>query len=182
MERTEGIEQLLSAHPFFRDMSGTARGLIAGCSSNQVFQDGQHILKEGDPADTFYLLRHGGVALEIHIPARPPLVIETLQDGDILGWSWLVPPYVVRFDARAIGLVRCLSVDGKCLRAKCEADSALGYEFYKHFLPVMAERLTATRLQMIDIYGHPQEYAASPAGFSEESMAPAKPSPGEPAQ
>jgi CRP/FNR family cyclic AMP-dependent transcriptional regulator len=177
MESLEGLERLLAQHPFFKDMRASTRELIAGCASNCVFRDGDRILKEGDAADSFYLLRHGAVALEIHVPARSPLVIETLSDGDVLGWSWLVPPYRVRFDARAIGLVRALRINGRCLREKCEQDSDLGYELYKQVIPVIVDRLTAARLQMVDIYGHPTDYANHEPGLAAPSSPPAKPSP-----
>lgn len=176
MAPIEGLERTLAQHPFFKDMSERARGLIAGCASNRVFHDGDYIMKEGDPAGTFFLVRHGAVALEVHVPGRRPLVIETLGDGEVLGWSWLLPPYRVRFDARAVGLVRALGIDGKCLRGKCEEDCALGFEFYQHFLPVVVDRLTAARLQMIDMYGHPGAYAESESPPAVPS-APAKPSP-----
>jgi len=150
---------------------------MAGCAENRVFRDGERMLREGDPADVFFLVRRGAVALEIHVPGHDPLVIETLGDGDVLGWSWLVPPYRVRFDARAIGLVRTLSVNGKCLREKCEEDCALGYEFYRQLLPVVVDRLTAARLQMMDMYGHPNEYVGTSGRFAPESEGPAKPYP-----
>lgn len=176
MAQIEGLERILAEHPFFRDMSEHTRELIVGCTANQVFHDGASILREGDPADQFFVVRHGTVALEVHLPGRPPLVIETLGDGDVLGWSWLVPPYRVRLDARAVGLVRLLRVDARCLRAKCEEDCPLAYELYRHFLPVVAERLTAARLQLLDMYGHPGEYAEA-ATLSQTPVAPAKPSP-----
>lgn len=173
------LQDILAQHPFFQSMRQSTRELIAGCTSNRVFHDAERVLKEGEAADTFYLLRHGSIALEIHVPAQAPLVIETLSDGDILGWSWLAPPYRVRFDARAIGLVRALSVDGRCLREKCEQDSDLGYDLYKHFMPVIVDRLTASRLQMIDIYGHPNDYAERQNETQSHlaSSTPAKPSP-----
>ena len=177
MGQIEGLERKLAEHPFFKDMSERARELVAGCASNRVFHDGERILKDGDPADTFFMLRHGAVALEINDPAREPVVVETLGAGEILGWSWLVPPYRVRFDARAVGLVRTLAIDAKCLREKCEEDCALGYEFYKHFFPIVAARLTATRLQMMDMYGHPSEYADTPRPVSAAPAGPAKPAP-----
>ena len=85
----------------------------------------------------------------------------------------------MRFDARAVGLVRSIAIDGKCLRGKCDEDCALGYEFYKHFLPVVADRLTAARLQMMDIYGHPTAYAPTAEPVSEQASPPAKPGPGD---
>ncbi len=179
MGETEGLDRILAEHPFFSDMSERARGLIAGCAANRVFHDGDHLLRQSDPADTFYLIRHGTVSVQINVPGRAPLVIETLEGGDVLGWSWLVPPYRVSFDARAVGLVRSLSIDAKCLRGKCEDDFALGYEFYKHFLPVVVARITAARLQLVDMYGYPDAYAQSPARLSDETTPPAKPSPGD---
>ena len=177
MTQIEGIEVVLAEHPFFKTMSETARGLVAGCTANKVFHDGERIFKEGEPADIFYLVRRGAVALEVHVPGKRPLVIDTIGDGDILGWSWLVPPYRTRFDARAVGLVRTLAINAKCLRGKCEEDCMLGYEFYKHFVPVMADRLTATRLQLVDMYGHPSEYASAETAFTGHISSPAKPAP-----
>ena len=82
-----------------------------------------------------------------------PIVFETLQDGDIVGASWLVPPYRWMFDARAVGLTRAIGMDAACLRGKCEADHHLGYEMMKRFLPILVGRLHATRLQILDVYG-----------------------------
>jgi len=181
MATIEGLDRMLAGHPFFEDMSERARGLIAGCAANRVFHRGEHLLREGDPADVFYLLRHGSVAIELHAPGRSALVLETLRDGEVIGWSWLVPPYRTQFDARAIGLVRALSINGKCLRDKCAEDSSLGYEFLSRFARLLAERLTATRLQLLDLYGHPSDYAARPAERPLEApTSPAKPGPSGP--
>lgn len=177
MVQIEGLEHLLAEHLFFRDMSQHARDLIAGCAANRVFHDGERLLREGDPADVFYLVRHGAVAVEVQAPGRRPLVLETLSDGEVLGWSWLVPPYRVQFDGRAVGLVRALAIDARCLRGKCEEDPVLGYEFLSHFARVMAERLTAARLQMLDIYGHPDDYMDTQPAYEAAPTAPAKPSP-----
>ena len=177
MGTPEGLERTLEEHPFFREMSVAARRLIAGCASHVVFRDGDRIYREGDPADKFFLVRHGSIAVEVALPGRKPLVIETLDDGEVLGWSWLVPPYRIRFDARAVGLVRVLSIDGRCLRTKCEEDHELGYEFYRRFLSVIVARLEAARLQMLDMYGHPSAYAEAESEIVEAPSAPAKPSP-----
>jgi len=177
MVEIDTLEKTLAEHPFFHDMSERARKLIAGCAAHVVFHDGKRLYREGDPADSFYLLRHGCVALEVHVPGRPPLVIETLGAGEVLGWSWLVPPYRCRFTARAVGLVRAFGIDGRCLRGKCEEDHDLGYEFYRHFLPLVVDRLSAARMQMIDIYGHPGAYADSEVENPLPATPPAKPSP-----
>ena len=94
------------------------------------------------------------MALETYVPQRGALRLETLHAGDVLGWSWLVPPHRTMFDARASGTVRSLAFDGRCLRAKCEQDQALGYDLLTRFVTVLAERLQSARLQLLDVYGH----------------------------
>ena len=127
--------------------------IIVGCAKNERFAAAQVIAHEGEPADRFYLIREGLVALELMVPKRGFTTLQTIGDGDILGWSWLLPPYRWRFGARTVRPTRALSFDGKCLRGKCEEDHDLGYELLKRFASVTAERLEATRLQLMDLYG-----------------------------
>ena len=89
------------------------------------------------PADQLYLIRHGRVALEVGAPGRGALTIQTLGEGEIVGVSSLIPPYRWTSDARALDLVRAISMDATCLRNKCEADHNLGYEVMKRFVPVL---------------------------------------------
>jgi CRP-like cAMP-binding protein len=117
------------------------------------FDAGQFIFREGEEAHQFYIIRGGKVALEIFSPERGSIIIDTLESGEVLGWSWLVPPYQWRFDARASELTRAIALDGKCLRKKCEQHHDLGYELLKRFADIMAQRLDATRLQLMDMYG-----------------------------
>ncbi len=147
------LEPILAAHPFFQDLDPRHLQLIVGCASNVRFDAGQFIFREGEAANQFYLLRHGTVRLEIFVPERGPLIVQTLGAGDVLGWSWLFPPYRWHFDARAATLVRAIALDGTCLRTKCEDDHDLGYALVKRFAHVMMQRLQATRLQLLDIYG-----------------------------
>lgn len=151
--KIEGLDQLLEQHPFFQNMDANLRQIIIGCAANESFAAGTDIFREGQAADKFYLLRHGSVALEIHIPGREPLIVDTIHEGEILGWSWLIPPHRWMLDARAVQLTRAVSLDAKCLRGKMENDHDLGYELYRRFMPVLAKRLLAGRLQMIDMYG-----------------------------
>ena len=148
----ETLERILIEHPFFSGIKEEYMELLVGCASNTRFEAGQFILREGEDADKFYLLRQGKVALEIYSPERGSVNIQTLQDGDILGWSWLVPPYKWRFDARAMELTRAIALDAKCLREKCERDHDLGYELLKRFSQVMTQHLTASRLQALNVY------------------------------
>jgi len=148
----ETLERILIEHPFFAGMKEEHMDLLVGCASNVRFDAGQFILREGQEANNFYLLRQGKVALDVYAPERGGITIQTLGAGDILGWSWLVPPYRWRFDARAVDLTRAIALDGKCLRQKCENDCCLGYELLKRFTQVMVEHLTATRLQLLNVY------------------------------
>jgi CRP-like cAMP-binding protein len=149
----DNLEGTLSEHPFFKDLNADILKLVVGCASNVRFEKGDFIFREGEEADQFYLIRHGSVGLEIFSPSRGALEIQTLDEGDILGWSWLIPPYEARFDARAKELTRAIALDGKCLRAKCEDDHNLGYELLKRFSSIVGQRLDATRVQLLDIYG-----------------------------
>ncbi len=148
------IEQLLAETAAFDGMSPDQLALIAGCAQNRVFDDGEYLMREGEPADSFYVLRVGRVALEIFVPQRGAVTIETIDDGGLLGWSWLVPPYRVHLDARALGSAHVVAFDASCLRGKSDDDPALGYELMRRFIPVIVERLQATRVRMLDVYGN----------------------------
>lgn len=148
----EGLERIIREHPFFSGIEDAFLKLVSGCAKNARFEPAQYLFHEGDPADQFYLIRHGRVAIEVGAPGRTH-TIQTLGEGEIVGVSWLIPPYRWSYDARALELTRALSIDAACLRAKCESDHDLGYEMMKRFVPVLIQRLQATRLQALDIYG-----------------------------
>src|SRR5262245_39587933 len=147
------IDALLAEHPFFKDLKDSYRALIAGCGKNVRFESGRLLAKTEDPANEFFAIRHGRVSIELHSPERGPLILQTIEAGDILGWSWLFPPYRWTFDVRALEEVRAVSFDGECLRGKCERDPAMGYDFMKRFAQVFMRRLQAARLQLLDLYG-----------------------------
>lgn len=149
----ETLERYLAEHKFFENLPKRDLNLLVSCASNVRFDAGKYIFREGESADKFYLIRHGKVAIEIAGPGVGPIIVDTLDEGDVLGWSWLIPPYRWRFDARAIELTRAIALDGACLRSKCEQDHDLGYELLKRFTLVMAARVEATRLQLLDLYG-----------------------------
>ena len=137
----EGLERIVLEHPFFAGLGPGFGAAISGCARNLRFASDQYLFREDEPANEFYLVRHGTVALELHSPGQPVIVIATLREGDILDSAWLVPPY------------RCSRVNARCLRDECEADHDLGYELMKRFVGAMGERLRATRLQVLDVYG-----------------------------
>ena len=141
--------------PVFAGLDARFAEQLAGCAATAGFAPGQPVFREGTPADVFYVIRRGRIALELFVPGRGSLTIETLEPGEVVGWSWLFPPYVWHFDARAVSAVRAVAVDGACLRGKCDDDPALGYELMRRFSAVMIERLQATRLRLLDLYGRP---------------------------
>ena len=147
------VEQLLAGVPALAALSEEHRGVIAGCARNRTFEAETYLLREGEPADVFFVIRRGLVALETFAPQRGPLTLQSLHDSDLLGWSWLVPPYRVAFDARALVRTHTVCFDAACLRGKCEHDAALGYDLLKLFAAVIVARLQNTRMQLLDVYG-----------------------------
>jgi len=149
------LEPILAKHPFFKDLETPYLKLVVGCASNVVFREGQMICRRGGDADRFYLIRHGRVAVELHAAERGTITVQTLGEGDILGWSWLIPPDQWDFDARAVELTRAIAMDGTCLRTKSDADHNLGYELLTRFVRVLVGQLEATRIQLLDLYRAP---------------------------
>jgi CRP-like cAMP-binding protein len=149
----ESLERILRDHPFFKDLNSAQLTLLTGCASNVVFRAGQFLFREGDDADSFYIIREGKVMIETHVPQKGTIAIQTREAGEVTGWSWMIPPFKWHFDARAVELTRAIALDGKCLRGKCEEDHDLGYELMKRFSVQIAQRLEATRMQLMDVYG-----------------------------
>ena len=147
------LDELISDSPVFAGLEPAQLELIVGCAQNVGFARGERLFREGDTADTFYLLRRGRVALTTHVPARGDVAIETLDPGEVIGWSWLFPPFAWHFDARAVDDVRAVAFDGACLRGKCDDDPALGYVLMRRFAEVMIDRLQHTRIRLLDVYG-----------------------------
>lgn len=149
----KGLDHIIREHPVFAGLDDAHCSLLSGCATNVRFDAGAYLVREGEPADRFYLIRHGRVALDMNTPGRGAVTFQTLREGEIVGVSWLIPPYRWNYDARALELVRAIAMDAACLRGKCEADHDFGYEMMKRFVPALVERLNATRLQMLDVYG-----------------------------
>ena len=149
----EDLGRILDDHPFFKGIDAELRQLLVGCAANERYDAGQYLFREGNKADKFWLIRHGTVAIEVYAAGKPPITVETLGEGDVLGWSWLVEPYKNMFDARAMTLVRAISMDATCLLNKMNGNHALGYDVARRFMPLMAHRIQAARMQMLDLYG-----------------------------
>lgn len=147
------IEDYLPEHPFFAGSPAEVIELLAGCAHNVHFRAQEVIFQEGQSADHFYLIRHGRVAVQVHRTAGGPSILSTVDAGDVLGWSWLVPPYRWLFDARATVEASAVCFDAACVRAKCDEDPAIGYPLMSRVAQVMHQRLEAARVQLLDLYG-----------------------------
>ena len=153
MSEIKDIRALLAENPFFNGMADAHLDMLAGCGKLARIEAGKFLLREGEVADTFYLIRQGEVAVESHIPAVGALSVTRVSAGGIIGYSWLFPPYRWSFEARAVQDVHAIKLDGACLREKCEIDPRMGYDLMKRFSRIMTRRLEATRLQLLDLYG-----------------------------
>ncbi|MEX3010565.1 cyclic nucleotide-binding domain-containing protein [Hoeflea sp. TYP-13] len=150
----EGLTKFIAGHPLFKGLDAGFLELVTGCAKNARFEAGVYLAHEGDAADVLYLIRHGEVGLSVATPGQGNLSFLTVGPGESVGLSWLFPPYRWTYDARAINLVRAIAIDAACLRNKCENDHHLGYEVMKRLVPVLVDRLHATRLQLLDVYGN----------------------------
>ncbi|MGA7770641.1 MAG: cyclic nucleotide-binding domain-containing protein [Candidatus Sulfotelmatobacter sp.] len=148
----ENLARIIAENPFCKDLETYYIDLLTSCASNIRIEKDFYLFREGGEANHFYLIREGKAALEARAPARPPLIVETVSEGEMLGWSWLVPPYRWRFSARAVEPVRAIAVDGKCLRTKCEKNPHLGYELLKRTVEIVGQRLEASCFRMLDLY------------------------------
>lgn len=147
----EDIALLVARHPVLDGLPGETAALVAGCARNVAFNAGEHFIREGEPANTIYLVRRGRVSLELRAPHRKPLVIDVLGPGSALGWSWLFPPYRWRFDVHALEPVGAIAVDAECFRTKMEADPVFGYAVMERFATLILDRLRAALTRLADL-------------------------------
>lgn len=151
------IQPLLEAHDFFRSFPQDFIEYLVSCAKNVAVEQSDFLMREGQPATRFYLIRRGSVRLQIHGAQRGPLTIQTAAPGDLIGWSWLIPPHVTRFSAQALERVVALEFDGVCVKKKCDDNPALGYTVVLKVASVLAQRLSAARIQLLDVYGSETE-------------------------
>ena len=147
------IERIVKEHPFFKGMQKEYINELIGCATNAQFKSGENIFRYAEHANHFYIITAGRVAVEIETADRGAITIQTVDPGSVLGWSWLFPPYIWFYDARATEVTDVIAFDARCLVGKCESNPALGYDLMKRFSGVVVERLQATQLQLIDMYG-----------------------------
>jgi CRP/FNR family cyclic AMP-dependent transcriptional regulator len=146
------LEDILAEHPLFSGLDPRYIQLAAACASDVHYNEGDVLFRQGDEANNFYLIREGKIALQIHAPGRGSLTIQTLEDGEILGYSWLIPPHYYKFDGRAVKATYAIILDGTRLRAMCEEDHELGYQLVSRIASILGDSLAATRFRLLDVY------------------------------
>jgi CRP/FNR family transcriptional regulator, cyclic AMP receptor protein len=144
----------LATHPFLHGMSGDQLAVLAGAGSDVTFPARHRIFEDGGTANRFWLLQSGHVSLDLHVPGEGPVVIETIGMGELLGWSWLFPPYKWAFGAVAATAVKAFEFRAPTVREACASDPGLGYELYQRVTRVLAKRLQATRIRLIARTGY----------------------------
>jgi CRP-like cAMP-binding protein len=143
------IERTLAQHPFLAGLDRRYLRQLLGLASIKTFKASEMIFHEGKPANTLYLIASGNVDIETPLLGCEAVPIQTLGEGDVLGWSWLLPPYEYHYSARAVDPTEAIALDGRALRGQCEEDHDLGYEMMKRFALVIVQRLAATRARYL---------------------------------
>lgn len=151
----QDLDRILAAHSFLADLGSAPTDALTPCARLVSFVPGERIIAVDDPATHFWLLHDGSVDLELHGAGQGTLVIARLHPDDLLGASWIASPYRSRFDAISVEPVTAVEFDAACVRRRCDDDPALGYLLFRRFAQLMGERLQATRLQLLDLYGTP---------------------------
>jgi CRP-like cAMP-binding protein len=147
----------LSGFALFDGLTAAQRAAVASAAQPVEFAAGTRLFEEGQLALGCWLIRAGQVALETSFPGRGQSVVQTLAPGDVLGWSWLVPPHHWHFTATAQGPVSAVQLDTAALRTLAQQDPALGYPLALGLIEVLLARLQSTRARVLDLYGSPRE-------------------------
>src|SRR3989338_3513096 len=127
-------------HPFFKGLKAEYVDLISSYSNIDSFKSGEYIFKEGDAAEKFYIISKGKVNIEIQMPNSHPFSLQSLREGDVLGWSWFIAPHQWRFSSRAVEKTELIVIDGNPLKKACETNHDLGYEIYKRLVGIFIQR------------------------------------------
>jgi len=146
----KAVESVIADHPFLRGLKPEHLRLLADSAMRMHYEAGELIFREGEQANRFYLIEQGRVSLELHRRDEAPAAVQVIGPGDVLGWSWLFPPYYWHFDARVLEPMTAVFFYGTRLREQCEQDPAFGYEMMKRMTQVVIHRLQATRQQLLN--------------------------------
>ncbi|MFC1665224.1 Crp/Fnr family transcriptional regulator [Pseudomonadota bacterium] len=149
---SESIKAYLNEHEFFNGINPEFLDFISDHVVVQEFASQQCVFQQDSDAEYFYIVKQGKVNVEVPSLVGAPLVLQSLTDGGVLGWSWLIAPYRWYFEARAIQPSTLLTFDGKALREHCDRDPSFGYDMLKRVAVLMMHRLDAARIQAIEAF------------------------------
>jgi CRP/FNR family transcriptional regulator, cyclic AMP receptor protein len=147
------MEPILAAHPFCKGLDPRYLKLILACASRETFKPGEFLCRDEAPATKFYVIHHGRVSVEIYRARRGPVTIQSLGEGEVLGWLWFDQPYHWHLDAKALDLTRVISLEVQCLLDTCNRDHDFGYELMRRYAHHLAVQFRVTKLQLADMYG-----------------------------
>lgn len=145
----ENLTERIMRHPFFRGMKQEHLGILTASAKEKSFAPAEVLLREKEPANEFYLIESGSVALEAREPGNGTMLVQNLKAGDVLGWSWLFPPFAWHFQARAIEPTSTIVLSGAHLLNTAESNHEFGYELMKRVAQVVIQRLQTTRKQLL---------------------------------
>ena len=138
-------------------LSAVHRDLIIRAAVPVRLGRGDRLFREGTPAEGCWLIHDGCVALDLSVPGRGQVVVQTLGAGDVLGWSWLIPPYEWHFGAVATRETSATKLDTGQLRRLADEDPRFGYALTLILFQACAQRLQATRARLLDLYRSPHD-------------------------
>ena len=147
------MEPILAAHPFFRGLDSRYLKLIVECASRETFTPGLFLCQDNEEARKFYVIHHGRVAVEIYRPRRGAITVQTIGEGEVLGWLWFDQPYHWHLDARALDLTRVISLEVQGLMDRCDQNHDFGYELMRRYAHHLAVQFRVTKAQLADFYG-----------------------------
>ena len=145
------LRQRVVSHPFFGGMKATHLSVLADCAREVTFARDEVLFREGDPANQFYLIESGRVILEAHEPANGTITVQELGEGEVLGWSWMFPPFAWHLQAHAAEPTHVIVLNGGHLLNAAERDHDFGYELMKRVAQVVIHRLQSTRKQLLEL-------------------------------
>jgi CRP/FNR family transcriptional regulator, cyclic AMP receptor protein len=148
----ETLKPIISAHPFLRSLAPEYLDILIGSADTQEFRPGEVIFREGEVADHLYLIERGKVLLESHVWNRGYLGVQELGAGEVLGWSWLFPPYTWHFQARSVEPTATIMFNGADLLVACERNHEFGYDLMKRLAQVLMRRFQATQQQLVRLH------------------------------
>jgi CRP-like cAMP-binding protein len=152
-ETTESspLARLIAEHPFCRELKPQHLQVLTDAAMLKEYKAGEVLFKEGDPANRFYIILHGEVLLESEDKDKEPVLIQRIGAGDVLGWSWLFPPYYWHFAARAATDLKVIFFYGTWLRESCDRDHDFGYLMLKRMSEIVIQRLQAARKRLAQL-------------------------------